>query len=189
MLPPICSPFRRTGILSVRILFSNLTVSPMNHQLGMLVLRNGTRDTNCFSLSRGSYRSPGIACTFYLPATLRMWRHMLVLTHDNTSFQTSNAPAMRTLRRIGYRDNPFAATANIIRISDFQHLHLLCSIVRCNVCLFFPFRQQISYCIFPDSVVLCTCSIDISITPRCFCRHRRRRRNAWRLFSLYLRSI
>ena len=124
MLPPICSPFRRTGIPSVGILLSNLTVSPMNHQLGMLVLRNGTCDTNCFSLSRGSYRSPGIACTFYLPAPLRMWRYMLVLTHDNTSFQTSNAPAMRTLRRIGYGDNPSSATTDVILILDSHVNHL-----------------------------------------------------------------
>ena len=125
MLPPIYSPFRRTGILSVGILFSNLTVSPMNHQFRMLILGNCTCNTDCFSLSRGSDRSPGIACTFYLPATLRMWRHMLVLTHDNTSFQTSNAPTMRTFRRIGYRDNPSSATTDVILILDSHVNHLI----------------------------------------------------------------
>ena len=125
MLPPICSPFRRTGIPSVGILFSNLTVSPMNHQLGMLILRNCTCDTDCFSLSRGSDRSSGIACTFYLPTTLRMWRYMLILTHGNTSLQTSNAAAMRTFRRIGYGDNPSSATTDVILILDLHINHLI----------------------------------------------------------------
>ena len=125
MLPPICLPFRRTGIPSVGILFSNLTVSPMNHQFRMLILGNCTCNTDCFSLSGGSDRSPGIACTFYLPATLRMWRHMLVLTHDNTSFQTSNAPAMRTFRRIGYGNNLFSATTDVIPVFDSHKNHLV----------------------------------------------------------------
>ncbi len=125
MLPPICLPFRRTGIPSVGILFSNLTVSPMNHQFRMLILGNCTCDTDCFSLSRGSDRSPGIARTFYLPATLRMWGYVLVLTHDNTSLQTGNASAMRTLRRIGYGDNPSSATTDVILILDSHVNHLI----------------------------------------------------------------
>lgn len=123
--PPLLLAFRRIGIPSVRIFFSNLAVSPMNNQLRMLVPRNCTRDTDCFSLSRGSNCSLGITRAFYLPATLRMWRYMLVLTHNNTSFQTNNAPAMRTFRRIGYGNNLFSATTDVIPVFDSHKNHLV----------------------------------------------------------------
>ena len=45
---------------------------------------------------------------------------MLIFAHGGTSLQTGHTPTMRALGRIGYRDDAFTASTNVVGILDFH---------------------------------------------------------------------
>ena len=74
--------------MSVRILRTDLSVSPVNHKFGMLVSRNASRDRDGLSLRCGASGCSLVSGTFDLPAAAGVASDMLILAHKSTSDQT-----------------------------------------------------------------------------------------------------
>ena len=65
----------------MRILVPDLPIRAMDNQFGALVPGNLTGNPDSFLLCGSPSRCPGVTLTFYLPASVRMRRNMLILTH------------------------------------------------------------------------------------------------------------
>lgn len=76
---------RRTGIVTVRILRTDLSVNPVNHKFGMLISRNASRDCDGLSLCCGASGRSLVPGAFDLPTAVCAASDVLILTHDSTS--------------------------------------------------------------------------------------------------------
>ena len=74
--------FRRVRIVSIGVPGSNLAITTMNQDFGLLTDSDAAGDSLSFSLSGGALGSPGVTCAFDLPATGRVSGDMLIFAHE-----------------------------------------------------------------------------------------------------------
>ena len=126
---------RREGVASVRVFLSDLTIRTVDNQFRTLISGNLTSNPNSLLLCGCPDSCTAVACALYLPASVRMWCYMLVLSHHSTPLQVF-LKELTTAQDIVPRSSPrkLSDKESVIFVQVFQQVvsHLLTRIAGSN---------------------------------------------------------